>query len=598
MLDILNCSPIAQFAIDQDKKITLWNRACERLTGLPAEQMVGSKNQWKPFYSKRRPVLADLIVDGDKDGLEQLYLSKDVSRSEIIPDAWEARDLFKNIGGRDRHLYFIAAPLCDAQGRITGAIETVQDITKQVLSAKDLQESEQRYRTLTEQVADGVALLQDGRLKLVNNAFCSIFGYSPEEDLVTRKAIDFVSPEDRPLYMEMDEAFEEGGFNTDAVELRCLNAQGIDFWVESHNNVITWQGKPAVLVTIRDISDRKAKELVVQEEAQRLKKENSRLKKKVRNRYGLGQLIGNCRPMQAVYEHIMKASTSNANVIVYGESGTGKDLVARAIHEMSDRAEKGFIAVNCGAIPENLFESEFFGHKKGAFTGASIDKSGYLESADGGTLFLDEIGEIPLNMQVKLLRAIEGAGFTPIGSTRVKKSDARIIAATNRDLKDLVKRGLMREDFFYRIHIIPIQVPPLRERREDIPLLAYHFMQMHGRNETESFLPDKTLKAMQAYAWPGNVRELQNVIQRYVTFNTLDFISLEDGNADHPDSDKEETSQNIKKGFRLRTVLEKLEKRFLTTAMDQESGNRTRAALTLGIERKSLQRKLKKYQLA
>jgi len=598
MLDILNCSPIAQFAIDQDKKITLWNRACERLTGLPAEQMVGTRNQWKPFYSKRRPVLADLIVDGDKDGLEQLYQTKDVSRSEIIPDAWEARDLFKNIGGRDRHLYFIAAPLCDAQGRITGAIETVQDITKQVLSAKDLQESEQRYRTLTEQVADGVALLQDGRLKLVNNAFCSIFGYSPKEDLVTRKAIDFVSPEDRSLYMEMDEAFEEGGFNTDAVELRCLNAQGIDFWVESHNNVITWQGKPAVLVTIRDISDRKAKELVVQEEAQRLKKENSRLKKKVRNRYGLGQLIGNCRPMQAVYEHIMKASTSNANVIVYGESGTGKDLVARAIHEMSDRAEKGFIAVNCGAIPENLFESEFFGHKKGAFTGASIDKSGYLESADGGTLFLDEIGEIPLNMQVKLLRAIEGAGFTPIGSTRVKKSDARIIAATNRDLKDLVKRGLMREDFFYRIHIIPIQVPPLRERREDIPLLAYHFMQMHGRNETESFLPDKTLKAMQAYAWPGNVRELQNVIQRYVTFNTLDFISLEDGNADHPDSDKEETSQNIKKGFRLRTVLEKLEKRFLTTAMDQESGNRTRAALTLGIERKSLQRKLKKYQLA
>jgi transcriptional regulator with PAS, ATPase and Fis domain len=302
--------------------------------------------------------------------------------------------------------------------------------------------------------------------------------------------------------------------------------------------------------------------------------------------------------MQAVYEHIMKASTSNANVIVYGESGTGKDLVARAIHEMSDRAENAFIAVNCGAIPENLFESEFFGHKKGAFTGASIDKSGYLESADGGTLFLDEIGEIPLNMQVKLLRAIEGGGFTPIGSTRVKKSDARIIAATNRDLKDLVRRGLMREDFFYRIHIIPIQVPSLRERREDIPLLAYHFMQMLGKNEAESFLPDKVMKAMQAYTWPGNVRELQNVIQRYVTFNTLDFIDLEDGDTDQPDSDKEEPSQNIKKGFRLRTVLEKLEKRFLVSALDQERGNRTRAALTLGIERKSLQRKLKKYQLA
>ena len=200
-------------------------------------------------------------------------------------------------------------------------------------------------------------------------------------------------------------------------------------------------------------------------------------------------------------------------------------------------------------------------------------------------------------MQVKLLRAIEGGGFTPIGSTRVKKSDVRIIAATNRDLKDLVKKGLMREDFFYRIHIIPIQVPPLRERREDIPLLAYHFMQTLGGNEGESFLPDKVLKAMQTYPWPGNVRELQNVIQRYVTFNTLDFINLEDGDAPLPES-SETIPQKIHKGFKLRPVLEKLEKRFLLNAMDQENGNRTRAALTLGIQRKSLQRKLKKYQLA
>jgi len=177
-----------------------------------------------------------------------------------------------------------------------------------------------------------------------------------------------------------------------------------------------------------------------------------------------------------LYELILKAAVTDANVIVYGESGTGKEMVAGAIHEMSDRKGKKFVPVHCGAIPENLMESEFFGYKKGAFTGANADKSGYFDIADGGTLFLDEMGEISLNMQVKLLRVLESKEYTPVGANQVKHSDVRIIAATNRNLREQIDKGLMREDFFYRIHILPINLPSLRKRREDIPLLVDYFI--------------------------------------------------------------------------------------------------------------------------
>jgi len=185
--------------------------------------------------------------------------------------------------------------------------------------------------------------------------------------------------------------------------------------------------------------------------------------------------------MQDVYEFILQAAATQANVIIYGESGTGKELVAKAIHETSDRSKKSFVTVHCGAIPETLMESEFFGYKKGSFTGANLDKRGYLDEADGGTLFLDEVGEIGLNMQVKLLRAIAGGGYTPVGSSTKKNTDVRIVAATNRNLRDMVKRGIMREDFFYRIHILPIYLPPLRDRKDDLPLLVDHFLQIQDK---------------------------------------------------------------------------------------------------------------------
>ena len=492
----------------------------------------------------------------------------------------------------------MAAPIFDNAGHLIGAIETVQDITRQVLAENELRASQDRYRILSEQVADRGALIQKDSLLFVNDALVEIFGYESKEAMIGKETIDLIAPDDRVLYPQIrDDAMRDRHIGK-ILEWRCLRADGTEIWIESSNNVVTWNGKPALLATIRDISTRKRRELADQEEAHSLRIENERLKSLLKNRYGLGKIVGRGRPMQATYENIIKAASSNANVIIYDESGTGKELVARAIHEMSERADREFITVNCGAIPENLIESEFFGHKKGAFTGANIDKIGFLESARGGYLFLGEVGEIPLNMQVKLLRVIEGGGFTPVGSTRVKKTDCRIIAATNRDLHALVKKGRMREDFFYRIHIIPIHVPPLCERREDLTLLTYHFLDMFSQHQEEAVLPEKALKAILAYDWPGNVRELQNVIHRYVTFKELDFLNTIPPAQDDIAFREDKYTPEIGTDFKLRTVIENFEKRILRKALQLEDGNRTRAALALGTERRSLQRKLQKYQLA
>jgi len=309
-----------------------------------------------------------------------------------------------------------------------------------------------------------------------------------------------------------------------------------------------------------------------------------------------GNIIGKGPAMQGVYELISKAAASSANVVVYGESGTGKELVARAIHDMSDRRDRAFVPVNCGAIPETLLESEFFGYKKGAFTGAHMDKHGYLDLADRGTLFLDEVGELGLNMQVKLLRAIDGGGYFPVGSNKTKNSDFRIIAATNRNLTDQVNRGVIREEFFYRIHVIPITLPPLRERREDIPLLIDHFLKAYNGGKRPATIPGKIVEALYNYHWPGNVRELQNVLHRYLTVKRLDFINSNTSNEPVERSDlsvKEFEQEKIT----LSVAVENLEKVFISKALDQTQWNKSKTAMLLGISRRALFRKMKNFAM-
>jgi len=346
----------------------------------------------------------------------------------------------------------------------------------------------------------------------------------------------------------------------------------------------------------RDITEKKRAEEALRRSAEHLLEENLLLKVSMKERYRFGEIIGKSPAMQAVYNRILEAAHTDAGVIIYGESGTGKELVARAVHLLSDRKKRAFVPVNSGAIPESLLESEFFGYKKGAFTGATADKQGFLDIADGGILFLDEVGEIPVKMQVKLLRAIDDGSYTPVGSSQVENTDVRVVAATNRDLRELVKDGRIREDFFYRIHIIPIYVPPLRERKEDLPLLIDHFMKT-GPNKPKKtpVITGKTLDALFNYDWPGNVRELKNTLERYITLNKIDFMTSNTFLAKEPDTLADSLNSSDLPDHR--SAMASYEKKLIIRALEQNRWHREKAAKCLVIPRRTFFRKLKNYEL-
>lgn len=301
--------------------------------------------------------------------------------------------------------------------------------------------------------------------------------------------------------------------------------------------------------------------------------------------------------MQNVYETILKAAATSASVIIYGESGTGKEIVARTIHNLSTRGNNNFVPVNCGAIPDTLFESEFFGFKKGAFTGANADKPGYLDNADGGSLFMDEVGELSFNIQVKLLRAIEGGGYTPLGSREIRKPDIRVITATNRDLKELVKKGEFREDFYYRIHVIPISIPPLRERKEDIPFLIHHFLHFHTHGENIPSIPTRVMKGMLDHNWAGNVRELENTIQRYITLKKIDFLDISPEGMDDIAIRSDLAAFSENRQLRLREATQQFEKNLIRQLLHRHHWHRSKVASILGVDRRTLFRKIKDFEL-
>ncbi|MCK6505335.1 sigma-54 dependent transcriptional regulator [Myxococcota bacterium] len=313
-------------------------------------------------------------------------------------------------------------------------------------------------------------------------------------------------------------------------------------------------------------------------------------------------IIGRTPSMKQVYSLIEKVADSPTTVLIGGESGTGKELVARALHDHSSRAKAPFIQVNCGAIPEALFESELFGYEKGAFTGAVASKPGRFELAHGGTLFLDEVGELPLDLQVKLLRVLQSGTYERVGGVRSLSSDVRVVAATNRDLVREVKRGAFREDLYYRLNVIPIRLPPLRERVEDIPLLVEHFLAKFNTRLGKAVrgVTPEAMAALMAYRWPGNIRELENLMERSVLLADAPTLAARDlpglgspALEDDPGEDVEELG--LKDYVRVYTA--RLERARIQRALEQEDGNVTRASRRLGISRKSLQTKMKEYGL-
>lgn len=325
---------------------------------------------------------------------------------------------------------------------------------------------------------------------------------------------------------------------------------------------------------IMDVSEQKFQELALQEENRQLKFAADRL-------YGLGPIVGKSDGMRRVYRRMLKAAETDTNVIIYGETGCGKDLVARTIHDYSGR-KGAYIPVNCGAIPESLLESEFFGHTRGSFSGAVANKEGYIAAAHNGTLFLDEIGELPMHLQVKLLRAIENKMYTPIGGNTPKVSNFRLVAATNQDLAQLVREKKTRSDFYYRINVLTITLPPLREREGDLPLLIEAWC---DRNKTRLKIPLQVRHYIEKYPWPGNVRELHNFLARYAAFGeaALEGLGALTGESAPPAD-----------GLTLEEATLQLEDRMIRHALEQCRWRRKDAADYLGLNLRTLQRKMKR----
>ena len=532
-------------------------KACASITLDGGEYF--SANFRKTPWSSKTPIMLDERQVGE---LEVFY-------SEEV--AGDARGLFLE---EERHLL-----------RAIG--ERLSRVLGMKLAEEALKESEERYRLLMEQVTDGVTLLQEGLLRYVNPVFCRMFDLPSAHLALGRplcEALAAAGLDIAPLFpQEAGEDSPAGG-----EQVHALHRADRTMWVQVCHRPITFKGRPALLSTFNDVTQIKQQEVAAQNLARKLTDENRVLRSSFRDRYRFGDILGRSPLMQEVFALILKAAVTEASVAIFGESGTGKELVARAIHDNSRRKDHRLVAVNCGAVQETLFEREFFGHRKGAFSGAHASAAGYLDMADKGTLFLDEVGELTLAMQAKLLRAIEGGGYRPVGGTATVAADFRIISASNVELAEKVGNGQMRSDFFYRLQVIAIRLPPLRQRREDIPLLVDHFVRRMSTSAAPAKIPGHVMDILVDYHWPGNVRELRNVLQRYLSLGRIEFL------AHQPMAGPASPASPVKGGasLDLPAAVRQVEERLIAEALLVTAGNRTKAASLLGISRRALFRRL------
>ena len=473
-----------------------------------------------------------------------------------------------------------------------------RDITERKQADERLRESELRFRAVYERSPIGIALVDsnDGRFLQVNPKFCEIAGRQ-EEELLRSNVASITHPDDVGHSDEILHQLAEEKLPKYELEKRYLRPDGSARWVRV-NVVPMWDKgdeRRWQLGLVEDITERKQSEeaiaALMQELRQARKKlteEKLYLEQEINTQLGLGEIIGRSKALLQVMEQVGTVASSNATVLLLGETGTGKELVARGVHRLSQRANSNFIKVNCAAIPSGLLESELFGNEKGAFTGAISKKIGRLELADKGTLFLDEIGEIPLELQPKLLRVLQDQEFERLGGTQTLKVDFRLIAATNRDLAALVRENKFRSDLFYRLNVFPVRLPALRERRDDIHLLVEHFVQKfnHRMNKSITSIPRKTMEALTGSEWPGNVRELENFIERSVILtrgSVLVSPPSELVTVRAPEGGIDETLEAAEREHILHALRES----------HGQIGGLRGAAARLGLKRTTLQSKLK-----
>ena len=507
---------------------------------------------------------AEIFADNVRIGVLEVFYLKEMPEEDIGPFLIEERYLINAIS--------------EMIGEFCGRMDIVAALSH----------SEEKNRILLKHTGEGFLIIQNGSVKYANALFAEMIEIQDADMLVGKNVADLFPVEGRDSFLKMYSEIEENQTKRKSFQGQLLSENGRQFWVEGHLSFVKWFNTDSIVATLRDIDEFRQRELSIQKEAATLRREYSKLKSLLRDRYRFGSILGKSQVMQEIYEQITEAGAMDSPVVITGETGTGKEEVARTIHNNSSRVNHGFVPVNCGAIPDLLFESEFFGYKKGAFTGAYVDKHGFFDLAHQGTFFLDEIGELSPGMQVKLLRSLESGEYTPVGCNTSKHANVRLISATNANLINQVREEKMREDFYYRINVIPIHLPPLRDRKDDIPLLADHFLQKFGGRGLDRQFSGKEMDLLCDYSWPGNIRELQNVVQRYMGTKNLDFFKAVIPNH-RPDRKNELTASE---GLDFRTAVQHYEKQIILDALRKNCWHKEKTAAMLGLSRRTFFRKL------
>ncbi len=506
---ILDGTTDAIFVKDLEGRYLTINAAGASYVGRPVEEIIGRRDtDIFPLRTAQQIIAHDRrVMDGNKTH----------SYEAILP-----------VGGSSRVFLSTKTPYRDEDGRVIGLIGISRDITERKQAERDLHESEERLTRILESAMDAIVTIDEHHVVHLFNAAAEDVFRCRASDAIGKPFDRFTSTSLKKFLTRCLEAFGRTGVHNRYVwipdGLTAVRSNGEVFSIEATISRVDTAKQRLFTIILRDIHERKAAE----SQLRQLQMENLYLHEAAMGGWRMDDIVGDSPAILKVFQSIEQVAGTDSTALVTGETGTGKELVARAIHRRSPRKDRVLITVNCAALPGGLVESELFGHEKGAFTGALSRKIGRFEMADGGTIFLDEVGDLPLDLQAKLLRVLQEGEFERVGGTETIHVDVRVVAATHHDLESLVREQKFRADLYYRLNVFPIHLPALRERADDIPLLVRHFAMQHGRSMGRRIdaIPHSLLTTLKEYDWPGNVRELQNVIERAVIVSTDGMLDL------------------------------------------------------------------------
>jgi PAS domain S-box-containing protein len=564
------------WAWSPDEDIRYWSEECYRVLSFDPEDGLP---RFEEFFQRIHP--------DDQLGFRELIETAIREKAE-----WEADYRIVHPDGPVRDIHVVGHPVLSTSGHLVEFVGTVIDVTERKRAEEERRKSEMELRQMLDLAPQLVAVFGPDHERIYANRMgLDYLGVTLEEWRQTPDMRRFVHPDDgERMRAFFDRAVAIG--SAYEVEYRIGKSDGSYRWFlarynpvrDEHGQVTRWY------VALTDIEDRKLAEV-------RLQRENVALREEIDKASMFEEIVGTSPALKAVLSRISKVAPSDSTVLITGETGTGKELVARAIHRRSSRASRAFVSVNCAAIPRELIASELFGHEKGAFTGATQQRLGRFELASGGTLFLDEVGELPPETQIALLRVLQEHEFERVGGTRSIRADVRVIAATNRDLQAAISTGSFRRDLFYRLNVFPMEIPPLRERKEDLRLLVEYFIDRYARKAGKNItsIDKKTLRLLESYPWPGNIRELQNVIERSVILCETEIFSIDESWLPRQPLPGEPKNQ-----IELSQEVVAQEKKMIEAALKESRGRvfgPKGAAAKLGIPRSTLESKIRTLKI-